>query len=128
MDILDRRLQGYDFGSSDKPSLIDPGSLDLLDKKFRQSAAQTISSIRNLPLIIADKIPEDDPNWASFLLLIRICQIALSPSHSRDIVPYLRILVEEKLTMLARLYPDSSIKTKCTTWCTIPHKSKDMDR
>lgn len=45
-------------------------------------------------------------------MLIKICQIALSPSHSNDTVPYLRTLVEEKLTLLAKLYPDSSIKPK----------------
>ena len=112
VELLNRRIQGFDFGSDEKPSPIDPRSLDSLDKKFRQSAAQTISLTRNLPLLIADKIPEDDPNWVSFLLLIRICQIALSPVLSRDTVPYLRILVEEKLTALTKLYPGSSIKPK----------------
>ena len=112
VDTLNKRIQGYDFGSDDKPSTIDAGSLDSVDKKFRQSAAQTISLVRNLPLLIADKLPLDDPNWASFLLLIRICQIALSPINSTDTVPYLRVLVTEKLTMLKKLYPDSSIKPK----------------
>ena len=59
--------------------MIDPSPLDLPNKKFSQSAAQTITLVRNLPMLIADKIPENDKNWYSVLLLFKICQIALSP-------------------------------------------------
>ena len=68
--------------------------------------------MRSLPILIGDKIPADDENWYSFLLLIKICQIALSPEHSRDTIPYLRISVEEKLQLLQKLDPGSTIKPK----------------
>ena len=71
----------------DKPLFIQ-SSLDQPNKKFSQSAAQMITLMRNLPMLIADKIPEDDTNWYSVLLLIKICQICLSPTHSFDTVPY----------------------------------------
>ena len=112
VETLNNRLRGYDFGSEDKPSMIDPSSLDLPNKKFSQSAAQTITLVRNLPMLIADKIPEGDKNWYSVLLLFKICQIALSPVHSFDTIPYLRVLVEEKLQLLHRLYPSSTMKLK----------------
>ena len=83
--------------------------------------------MRNLPILIGDKIPEDDSNWYSFLLLIKICQIAISPEHSRDTIPYLRILVEEKLQLLQKLDPGSTINPKCTIWYIILHKLNDMD-
>ena len=109
---LNNRIRGYDFGTADKPAVIDATSLDLPEKKFRQSAGQIITLVRNIPLLIADKIPDGDETWTSFLLLIRICQIALSPIHSQDTGPYLRILVEEKLSLLHKLYPTSTIKPK----------------
>lgn len=114
VQILNSRIRGFDFAYEDKPSVIDPNSVgnDHLNKKFSQSAAQTITLIKNLPFLIADKIPQDDKNWHSMLLLIKICQIALSPVHSCDTVPYLNILVEEKLECLKQLYPSSSIKPK----------------
>lgn len=76
----------------DKPTLIS------------QSAAQMITLVRNLSMLIADKIPEDNTNWYSMLVLIKICQIALSPIHSLDTAPYLKVLVEEKLHLYSRLY------------------------
>ena len=108
---LNNRLDAYDFGVEDKP-LIDRSSLDQPNKKFSQSAAQMITLVRNLPMLIADKIPENDTNWYSMLILIKICQIALSPIHSYDTVPYLQVLVEEKLQLYSQLYPSSTMKLK----------------
>ena len=68
------RLRGFDFGTEDKPSLIDASSLDHADWKFSQSAPQTITLVRNLPLLIGDKIPENNKQWHSVLILIKICQ------------------------------------------------------
>ena len=39
-------------------------------------------------------------------MLIKICKIALSPIHSFDTIPYLKVFVEEKL------HPNSTIKPK----------------
>ena len=63
-------------------------------------------------MLIADKIAEGDTNWYSMLTLIKICQVALSPLHSFDTVPYLRVLVKEKLHLYSELYPTSNMKLK----------------
>ena len=110
--LLNSRIRGYDFGSDDKPSLIDPTSLELLEKKFRQSASQSIAIARNLPLLIANKIPENDENWCSILVLLKICQICLSPVNTVDTAPHLRVLIEEKLHLLKKLYITATIKPK----------------
>ena len=54
-------------------------------------------------MLIADKIPENDENWYSFLLLIKIYQICLSLLHSRDTIPYLRVLIEEQVIQVKKL-------------------------
>ena len=71
-----------------------------------------ISLVRNLSLLIADKIPHSDEKWYSILLLIKICQVALSPVVTPDTVPYLKVLIEEKLHLLHSLYPESTLKPK----------------
>lgn len=68
--------------------------------------------ITELPILVGDKIPYDDKNWKSMLLLIRICKIALAPTCSWDIIPYLRLLIEEKLSSFKLLYPDVNITPK----------------
>ena len=80
----------------DKPSLLDT-NLCRSTMKIRQSASQMMALCRYFPLLIADKIPEDDEHWVSYLLLLRICDVALTPVCTQDTIPYLAQLIEERL-------------------------------
>ena len=66
----------------------------------------------NFPILIGDKVPESDKKWVSFLLLLKICSIALSPVCNYDTVPYLRILIVEKLCTFIQLYPERRLIPK----------------
>ena len=61
---------------------------------------------RLLPLIIGDKVPEDDPNWENFLLLLKITDIIFSPICSRGTAVYLEGLIDDYLQTFRQLYPD----------------------
>ena len=52
-----------------------------------------------LPLIIADKIPEDNENWHSFVVLLKICSIAVTPVCQCIV---LKFLIEENLLFSVR--------------------------
>ena len=67
----------------DKPSIITRDMLRSDDKKFHLSASQTLLLSQILPLIIGDYIPEDDPNYRCYLLLLKIIDIANSPVISK---------------------------------------------
>ena len=71
-----------------------------------------MSLSHNLPLIIGDKVPNDDSCWISFLLLLRICQIANSPICSPDTISYLRVIIEEKLHTFKTVYPHQKLLPK----------------
>lgn len=110
---LNHRISVFDFGEEDRPSFLDPAITKAPNERsIRQSAAQTITLIKYLPLLLGDTIPEDDQYWYSFLLLIKICKIALSPIYTPDTVPHLRVLVEEKLLLYRKLYPEMTLKPK----------------
>ena len=76
------------------------------------------------PLLIGDKVAESDEHWASFLLLIKICSISLSPLCTPDTIPYLRILIEEKLQLFKQLYPDSRLIPKFHYTCMLHYPSQ----
>ena len=57
-----------------------------------------------LPLIIGDKVPEDNNHWTLFLILIRICSIALSPICSPDLIAYLRVIIFKSTSVVFRNY------------------------
>ena len=58
--------------------------------KIRQSASQVI-------------------HYYSFLLLLKISAITLSPSVSLNTLPYLHILIEEKIELFNHFYPTFSV-------------------
>lgn len=63
-------------------------------------------------MLVADMDPCDDSHWQSFVILLEICRIAVSPVSSHDTGAYLRVLVEEKLQHFTRLYPEQPIIPK----------------
>lgn len=68
--------------------------------------------ITEIPIIIGDKISHGDERWKSLLLLIKICKITLAPTCTKDMVFYLRLLIEEKLASFKILYPGANITPK----------------
>ena len=108
IDKVNERITLYDF-IGDQPSLIDPKLASSRAMNIRQSAAQMISLSRALPFLIGDMIPE---HWHVFLMLLKICAIALSPTCSHHTIEYLRVLVEGYLFNFTQLYPNEDLKPK----------------
>lgn len=110
VDDLNERIKCFDF-VYDKPSPIDVNICQSV-VKICQSASQMMTLSRYFPLLIGDKVPETDARWVSFLLLLNICSIALSPTCTYDTIPYLRGLIEEKLISFKHLYHESRLIPK----------------
>ena len=108
---LNARVDKYGF-TNNKPRHIDPAIVRNPESKIRQSASQMMALSQQLPLLIGDKIPEDDCQWNSFLLLLKICNIANSPTFSPDTIAYFRILIEEKLRAMKEVYPHAKLIPK----------------
>jgi hypothetical protein len=103
---LNTRIVRFDFGYSNvssRPGEIDEGSLLRNDGKLRFSAASTWLLAKTLPLIIGDKVPEDDPNWELFILL------CTTHSCSNNTIAYLATLIEEHHSQFIQLYDRSLI-------------------
>ena len=108
IDFLNERIKTYDFGNN-KPIPIDVRITKVPSVKIRQSVSQMMALTREFTLLIGDKVPEDDQNWYSFLVLLKICNIALSPVCTQDTIAYLRVLIEEKLYLFKLLYPTEKL-------------------
>lgn len=88
IDLLNQRITAYDFVRT-KPSLIDTRIISNPSMKIRQSASQMMHLSREFPMLVGDLIPTDDERWYSFLVLLKICSIAISPVCSYNTVAYL---------------------------------------
>lgn len=107
LEELNQRIISTDF-LNNKPCLIDP-NICHTESKVKQSASQMMALCREFPLLIADKIPESDPHWQVFLLLLKICSIAIAPTCTYDLIAYLRIIIDEYLSTFRRLYPHKTL-------------------
>lgn len=123
LKLFNERVESFNFDDN-TPTLIDERVLTNSDRKLRQSASQMMTLARELPLIIGDKVKDGDKYWESFLVLLRICQIVVSPSITQDTIEYLRQLIEEKLILFTELYPTESIIPK--QHCMIHYPSQIM--
>ena len=106
VEELNSRIHAFDFlhnTSSDIDSKICSTK-----SKIKQSASQMMSLSRTFPLLIGDKIPDEDEDedkhWELFLVLLRICSIAVAPNCSPDVIAYLTTLIEEYLGKFITLY------------------------
>lgn len=104
INVLNERISTYDFGNY-KPTLIDVRLTSTPSAKIQQSASQMMALTREFTLLIGDKVPEDDQNWHSLLLLLKICNIAVSPVCTYDTIACLRVLIEEKMYLFILLIP-----------------------
>lgn len=67
---------------------------------------------RLLPLMIGNSVPEGDPNWDHFLLLLKIADYILSLITSRSIAALLTTLIEAYHQSFKELYPECPIIPK----------------
>ena len=111
LQLLNDRLNSYDFNDN-APTQIDDRILNQSDRKLRQSASQMMTLARELPLIIGDLVKDGDKHWEAFLMLLRICQIIVSPFINYDTIEYLQQLIEEKLLSFTELYPNETVIPK----------------
>ena len=111
IDKVNERITLYDF-MKDHPSPIDSRLASSRGINIHQSAAQMIALTRAIPFLIGDMIPVHDEHWHLFLILLKVCAIALSPTCSHRSIEYLCVLVEEYLFKFSRLYPNEVMKPK----------------
>ncbi len=67
---------------------------------------------RILPIVIGDFIPEADPYWENYLVIIRIADLLFANKLHEDAVGYMANLIHLHHTRFKQLYPGESIIPK----------------
>ena len=103
------RLLNFNFGYSEKDKPLPIYSTALKpDKMLRSSASQMLLLVQILPLLIADKIPENEDHWGCFILLRQIFDLMLAPIVTENTCSSLKLLIRDHHTKFIRLYGSSS--------------------
>ena len=65
-----------------------------------------------LPLMIGDKVPEDDPHWLCFLLLLEITRFCSARTVSTASAAVLAAFIEQHHQEFCRCYPTVKMTPK----------------
>ena len=115
VDVLNERIRTFNYGleeSGSKPVEITKKSIQGKDGTIKQSASEMWCLFRNLPMMIGDLIPADDPYWELILGLLGIMSMLFAPAITRDATFMLEILINDHLELFKQLYPEEKIKPK----------------
>jgi len=66
----------------------------------------------NLPFIIGDLVPDDDEHWQTFVLLLQILSLSVSPIISLNTPDVLEFLIAKHNRNYAVLYSESAFTPK----------------
>ena len=75
-------------------------------------AATQLWCLAKLPLLLGGYVVESDPHWQNFLLMLTITDYAFSLVSSKEIIGYLKTLIQEHHDAFCELYPDASVIPK----------------
>ena len=67
---------------------------------------------RLLPLMVGELVPQSDPHWENFTLMLQITDYIFAPVTSPDIASYIKTLIKEHHECFKELYPSASIIPK----------------
>lgn len=108
LDHINHCIREFSYSLSDKNSK--PPEVTL--PNLRLQAAECWCLIRNLPLMIGQKVPRGNPHWQLLIKLLDCMFIIFAPEVTESMADYLMLLVEEHHALFKTLYSDVSLLPK----------------
>ncbi|PIK38618.1 hypothetical protein BSL78_24528, partial [Apostichopus japonicus] len=113
LDLLNKEITSYDYGSTEKSNKPSPIKLHSHGNSIGQKAMQSWCLIRHLPLIIEHRLQERDMPYFELLLKLLDCMdIFFSPKVTRGLIAQLSILIEEHHSKFREVFPARSLIPK----------------
>ena len=108
MDEMNKRRSSFPYNEVDRnniPPLINEDYFKA-NKLMKMSAAENLSLMSNLGLMIGDLVPRDNECWQLFIKLREIISIIMKPRITLSDAYILETLVQEHNLLYAKLYGD----------------------
>lgn len=105
LEMLNDRVSSFNYGE------IEIGNISSSEIKvnyhLKKTASEMMTFVRLFPLMVGDKIPENDPVWNFLLNLLELIDSNLSYSHSYDSVDRMRELIRKHNSDYVLLFKDT---------------------
>lgn len=120
---INSKIISFPYDGSDittMPTIISAEHLQSSDHKLRQNASQMWCLGRLLPVMLGERVPEENENWECFLLLLTIIDYIFAPNISKDTLPYIQELIKDHHEMFKELYSSCNVIPKMHYMIHIP--------
>lgn len=113
--LLNDRIINFNYGkyeSSSKPMPINREKVLNLDGSSGQSASQMWTLIRSIPLLIGDKITEDNEFWQLFNLMLKLIDTIMAPVITLPETYELAENIADHHRLFLELFPNKHLSPK----------------
>ena len=119
VDLLNAELDRFDFGTGckNRPQCLRWKSGAV---KVKQTASETWLLLRSLPVFAGKYISVGLEEWAVLTDLCDIVEFIFADKLEKGVTHYLRLLIEDWLAKLRRVFPDFVLKPKFHYLCHYP--------
>lgn len=115
LSLLNERIRAFNYSPIErgsKPTCISASHLKIGDGAIKQSASEMWCLVTNLPIIIGDQVPTDDPHWQLLLSLLDVMSLVFASAISEGATYYLQSLISDHMQMFVELFPNNRLRPK----------------
>ena len=76
------------------------------------TASQSLLLVRIFPLLVGDRVPDDDEFWLVYLTLCKIIDVLICPWSSSDMCGYLWVTIQEHHASFIKVYTNEKVTPK----------------
>ena len=109
VEDLNMVITFFNYSTADKNSR--PPTLTALHS-LKMSASEMWCFLRNLPLMIGNRVPRDNKYWNLLLMLLDIIDIVFAPRITNELSNFLMHLIDDHHSFFKELFPDKRLLPK----------------
>lgn len=108
LDHLNNRIKYFKFSKADAGNVMPQIKSEHLKKKHLiMSASEMLALTVYFGLLVGDLVPETEPVWRFYILILQLIDILLQRQFSTDLIDYLQILIKEHHSMYMELFQEN---------------------
>ena len=112
LEHLNNQIETFPYSNMDKDKKPCTFATPLSQFCVKQNAMQMWGLLRHLPLLIGNKVPENDPKWQVLLSFLDAVELICAPRLSVGAVEFMDDLIHIFTDHYVQQFPDASVKPK----------------
>lgn len=110
---LNHSIRCFPYKWSDKTNCPQPIAPNFTSRKsVGGNAHENWCLLRMIPLMIGDKVPEDEPAWEVLMTLKDVVELVMAPLHTDETIGYMQSKISEHRYRYLDLFPKEKVRPK----------------